>query len=163
MRSLTPALMKNMYIPVGRADGRLLYTMARGIHATRIVEFGASFGISTLYLAAAERDNGGTVVSTEIEPSKCRAAQENLRRAGLSDTATILEGDALQTLQTVAGPIDMVFLDGWKDLYIRVLETVLDKLPTSAANSKTALQFNVGFWADQGEALEKRFAAWAAQ
>ena len=42
-------------------------------------------------------------------------------------------------------------------------KAVLDKLPTSAANSKTALQFNVGFWADQGEALEKRFAAWAAQ
>ena len=42
-------------------------------------------------------------------------------------------------------------------------KSVLDKLPTSAANSKTALQFNVGFWADQGEALEKRFAAWAAQ
>ncbi|MES2878929.1 MAG: ABC transporter substrate-binding protein [Pseudomonadota bacterium] len=40
---------------------------------------------------------------------------------------------------------------------------VLGNLPTSAANSKTALQFNVGFWADQGEALEKRFAAWAAQ
>jgi putative spermidine/putrescine transport system substrate-binding protein len=36
-------------------------------------------------------------------------------------------------------------------------------LPTSAANSKDALQFNVGFWADQGEALEKRFSAWAAQ
>ncbi|MGQ0711965.1 MAG: ABC transporter substrate-binding protein [Rhodoferax sp.] len=40
---------------------------------------------------------------------------------------------------------------------------VLGQLPTSPANSKTALQFNVGFWADQGEALEKRFAAWAAQ
>lgn len=42
-------------------------------------------------------------------------------------------------------------------------QSTLDKLPTSAANSKTALQFNVSFWADQGEALEKRFAAWAAQ
>jgi len=40
---------------------------------------------------------------------------------------------------------------------------VLAKLPTSAANSKNALQLNIGFWADQGEALEKRFAAWAAQ
>ena len=40
---------------------------------------------------------------------------------------------------------------------------VLNELPTSPANAKTALQFNVGFWADQGEALEKRFAAWAAQ
>ena len=40
---------------------------------------------------------------------------------------------------------------------------VLDDLPTSATNAKEALQFNVGFWADQGEALEKRFAAWATQ
>jgi putative spermidine/putrescine transport system substrate-binding protein len=40
---------------------------------------------------------------------------------------------------------------------------VLNLLPTSAANSKNALQFNIGFWSDQGEALEKRFAAWAAQ
>jgi putative spermidine/putrescine transport system substrate-binding protein len=40
---------------------------------------------------------------------------------------------------------------------------VLEELPTSPANSKEALQFNIHFWADQGEALEKRFAAWAAQ
>ena len=40
---------------------------------------------------------------------------------------------------------------------------VLDDLPTSATNAKEALQFSVGFWADQGEALEKRFAAWATQ
>ena len=40
---------------------------------------------------------------------------------------------------------------------------VLDDLPTSTANAKEALQFSVGFWADQGEALEKRFAAWATQ
>ena len=40
---------------------------------------------------------------------------------------------------------------------------VLKQLPTSPANSKDALRFNVTFWADQGEALEKRFAAWAAQ
>ena len=40
---------------------------------------------------------------------------------------------------------------------------VLGNLPTSTANAKSALQFNVSFWADQGEALEKRFAAWAAQ
>jgi putative spermidine/putrescine transport system substrate-binding protein len=40
---------------------------------------------------------------------------------------------------------------------------VLGLLPTSAANSKDALQFGIAFWADQGEALEKRFSAWAAQ
>ena len=40
---------------------------------------------------------------------------------------------------------------------------VLALLPTSPANSKDALQFDVRFWADQGEELEKRFASWAAQ
>jgi putative spermidine/putrescine transport system substrate-binding protein len=40
---------------------------------------------------------------------------------------------------------------------------VLDMLPTSPANSKDALQFGIAFWADQGEALEKRFSAWAAK
>ncbi|MFN3957833.1 MAG: ABC transporter substrate-binding protein [Tepidimonas ignava] len=40
---------------------------------------------------------------------------------------------------------------------------VLEQLPTAPANSKDALRFNIQFWADQGEALEKRFAAWAAQ
>ena len=38
---------------------------------------------------------------------------------------------------------------------------VLENLPTSQANSKDALQFDLKFWADQGEALEKRFASWA--
>jgi predicted O-methyltransferase YrrM len=128
MQTLTPALAKNMYIPVGRADGRLIYAMARGVRATRIVEFGASFGISTLYLAAAARDTGGHVFSTEIEPSKCLAAQENLGKAGLDGAATILEGDALQTLRAVEGPIDLVFLDGWKDLYVPVLQLLADRL-----------------------------------
>jgi predicted O-methyltransferase YrrM len=132
MKALTPSLMRGMYIPVGRADGRLLYTFARGLRATRIVEFGTSFGISTLYLAAAAQDNGGHVFSTEIEPSKCRAAEANLKRAGLHDSATVLEGDALQTLKAVEGPIDMVFLDGWKDLYVPVLHLLLDKLRPGA-------------------------------
>ena len=40
---------------------------------------------------------------------------------------------------------------------------VLAQLPTSPANAKDSLQFNIRFWADQGEVLEKRFASWAAQ
>ena len=40
---------------------------------------------------------------------------------------------------------------------------ILADLPTSPANAKDALQFNTKFWADQGEVLEKRFAAWSAR
>jgi predicted O-methyltransferase YrrM len=133
MRMITPSMLKGAYIPVSRQDGRLLFALARGTGARRVVEFGASFGISTVYLAAAVRANGGgRVISTEIEPSKCRAAQASIRQAGLDDVATVLEGDARQTLEDVELPVDLVFLDGWKDLYLSVLELLTPKLRKGA-------------------------------
>jgi predicted O-methyltransferase YrrM len=129
MELVTPAMLKNMYIPVSRQEGRALYAMTRGTGAQRVVEFGTSYGISTVYLAAGVRDNGGgRVYTTEIEPSKCHAAAANLRRAGLDVVTEILEGDALQTLQRVEGPLDLVFLDGWKDLYLPVFELLVPRL-----------------------------------
>ncbi|HZM79580.1 MAG TPA: class I SAM-dependent methyltransferase [Candidatus Limnocylindrales bacterium] len=133
MRTVTPAMLKNVYIPVSRNDGWLLHALARGTDARRIVEFGASFGISTLYLAEAVRANGGgQVITTEIEASKCRAAEANIREAGLEGVATVLEGDALETLKDVDGPIDLLFLDGWKDLYVPVLDLIAPKLRPGA-------------------------------
>ena len=125
---VSPADLGATYIGVSREQGKLLYSVARSIKAQRIVEFGSSFGISTLYLAAAARDNGGELITTEIISSKCRATEANLEEAGLCDSATVLEGDALETLKGVEAPIDMVFLDGWKDLYVAVLELVKPKL-----------------------------------
>jgi predicted O-methyltransferase YrrM len=133
MRLITPGMLKGAYIPVSRQDGRLLFALARGIGAKHIVEFGTSFGVSTIYLAAAVRDNGGgRVISTEIESSKCRAARASIREAGLDHVATVLEGDALQTLKDVQFPIDLVFLDGWKDLYLPVLELLTPTLRDGA-------------------------------
>jgi predicted O-methyltransferase YrrM len=133
MRLVTPAMLRHMYIPVTQRDGRLLYALARGSRARHVVEFGASFGISTLYLAAAVRDNGGgRLVSTEIEPAKCAAARASIHQAGLSEVATVLEGDALETLQDLDEPVDLVFLDGWKDLYVPVLELLAPRLRPGA-------------------------------
>jgi len=56
---LTPESMKDFYIPVSREQGELLYLTARAIGARNVVEFGTSFGVSTIYFAAAVRDNGG--------------------------------------------------------------------------------------------------------
>jgi precorrin-6B methylase 2 len=107
--------------------------LTRGIGAKRVVEFGASFGISTLYLAAAVRANGGSrVITTEIEPSKCRAAEDNVRRAGLDDIVEVREGDAMRTLEAIDGPVDLVFLDGWKDLYLPVLDLLRPRLRPGA-------------------------------
>jgi predicted O-methyltransferase YrrM len=119
MPAKTPA---TAYMAVSAQEGEFLCFLAKAVRAKQIVEFGCSFGISTIYLASAARDNGGRVITTEIEPAKCTTTEQNIRKAGLHDYVTILEGDALQTLGSVKGPVDFIFLDGAKHLYIPVLE-----------------------------------------
>ena len=127
--SLPPAALKGCYIPVSREQGRLLYLTARAINARRIVEFGTSFAISTIYLAAAVRANGGgRVIGTEIEPEKHAKAVANIAESGLGNFAEVRLGDALQTLASVDAPVDMVLLDGWKDLYLPVLKLIAPAL-----------------------------------
>jgi predicted O-methyltransferase YrrM len=120
--TLTPESMKDFYIPVSREQGRFLYLTARALRARNAVEFGTSFGISTIYLAAAIKDNGGgRVIGSEIEPSKRDRALANLERAGLGAFAEVRLGDALETLRELPEPVDLLLLDGWKDLYLPVL------------------------------------------
>jgi len=121
------------YIPVSRAGGQLLYALTRAIRPATVVEFGTSFGISTIFLAAAVTDNGtGRVVSTELSKVKVGRAEENLRAAGVDGPVTVLAGDARETLAAVPGPVGLVLLDGWKDLYRPVLKLLEPKLAPGA-------------------------------
>lgn len=132
-RSLEPRDMANAYIAITREQGHLLYTLLRLSRAKHIIEFGASFGISTLYLGAAARDNGGKVITTELEPGKCKIARQHIAEAGLSDVVTLLEGNAMETLKNVSTGIDHLFLDGWNDLYLPLLEMLEPKFKTGAS------------------------------
>jgi predicted O-methyltransferase YrrM len=125
-------LLKDVYIPISQAQGRFLYLVARSIGARRMVEFGTSFGVSTIYAAAAARDNGGRVIGTELEPGKHAAANANLAAAGLADFVDVRLGDAMETLRDVESPIDLVLLDGWKELYLPVLQMLEPKLRPGA-------------------------------
>jgi predicted O-methyltransferase YrrM len=121
--------MRSTYLPVSRSQGQMLYLIARSIDARRVVEFGTSFGISTLYLAAAVKDNGGgLVIGSELEPSKHARAEQHLREAGLAELTDVRLGDALETLADIEAPVDMVLLDGWKDSYLPVLKLLQPKL-----------------------------------
>lgn len=121
--------LKYTYVKVGYEAGELMYTTARAINARRIVEFGTGFGFSTIYLAVAVRDNGGgTVITTEIEPTKAEVAAANLADAGLKDFAEVRLGNAMETLRDIAGPIDMVLLDGWNEAYIPLVQMLTPKL-----------------------------------
>jgi predicted O-methyltransferase YrrM len=139
MRSKTGYLdfygrLKDFPLAVSRATAALLYMLARSAGARTIVEFGTSFGISTLHLAAALRDNGGgRLITSEFEPSKVARARKNLTDAGLIDLVEIRVGDALKTLRVdLPETIDLLLLDGAKPLYPEILSLVEGRLRPGA-------------------------------
>jgi predicted O-methyltransferase YrrM len=139
MRSKTDYLdfygrLKDLWLPVSRETGLLLYMLARSSGARTIVEFGTSFGISTLHLAAALRDNGGgRLITSEFEPSKVARARKNLTDGGLIDLVEIREGDALKTLSVdLPETIDLLLLDGAKSLYPEILDLAESRLRPGA-------------------------------
>ncbi|HEY0307749.1 MAG TPA: class I SAM-dependent methyltransferase [Acidobacteriaceae bacterium] len=116
------------FMAVAPEVGRLFYLLVRTYRPSRLVEFGTSFGLSAIHLAAALRDNGsGHLITTEQSPEKAARAAQHFEQAGLSDLIEVRRGDAFETLRGVE-KIDMLFLDGWKPLYLpllRQLEPVL--------------------------------------
>ena len=128
------ARLKDFPLPVSRETGVLLYMLARSCGARTIVEFGTSFAISTLHLAAALRDNGGgRLITSEFEPSKVARARDNLTAGGLIDLVEIREGDALRTLSVdLPDTIDLLLLDGAKALYPEILSLVESRLRPGA-------------------------------
>lgn len=125
--------LRDFYLPVSREQGRFLYQTVRALQAERVVEFGTSFGISTMYLAAGLRDNGGgVVVGSELIEDKAGTARRNLSTAGLEAFADIRSGDARQTLSDPGGSVDLVLLDGGPALYTEILQLLLPRLRPGA-------------------------------
>jgi len=117
------------FLNIAPEYGRFLYQCARARGASRIVEFGTSMGVSTIYLAAALRDmGGGHLIGTELEPSKAARAHANLEAAGLADLVDIRVGDARDTLAGLDGEVDLVLLDGAFSLYLPVLKLLEPRL-----------------------------------
>ena len=125
--------LREFYLPVSREQGRFLYQTVRALQANSVVEFGTSFGISTIYLAAGLRDNGGgVVVGSELIEDKAETAGRNLSTAGLEAYTDIRRGDARQTLSDPGGPVDLVLLDGGPALYTEILQLLLPRLRPGA-------------------------------
>ena len=101
---------------ISRETGTLLYMLARSSHARTIVEFGTSFGISTLHLAAALKDNGGGhLITSEFEPSKVTRARDNLMAGGLIDLVEIwgkADRRPADVGSSIPETIDLLLLDG---------------------------------------------------
>jgi len=125
--------MSSFYLPVSREQGRFLYQTVRATKAQNVVEFGTSFGISAIYIAAALHDNqSGKLVSAELIESKAAKAKKHIHHAGLSDYVDIRIGDALVTLRDPEKPIDILFLDGGPSLYLSILRLLQPHLSEGA-------------------------------
>lgn len=128
-RRLYGELAKDAYLPISREAGALLYALARARDARTIVEFGTSFGLSTIYLAAAIADGNpgrgpGRIITSELSAAKAARARDNLARVGLAEVVEFRVGDALETLADLPSGVDLLYLDGAKSLYRGVLELV---------------------------------------
>jgi predicted O-methyltransferase YrrM len=133
-REWGPNFLKDKMIPIHREQGAFLYLLARSIRAKSILEFGTSHGLSTIYLAAAIRDNGteGEVIGTEFVAEKLAQARRNLEDAGLARFARILEGDARQTLRDLPEGIDMCLMDGFPPYSLEVFRLIAPRLRRGA-------------------------------
>lgn len=134
----THRFMADKLIALERDKAELCYQLCRALRARRVVEIGTSHGVSTLYLAAAVRDNvradggEGVVVGTEYESDKARAARANWKEAGLEEWIELREGDLRETLRGIAGPVDFVLMDIWVEMARPALERLLPVLRPGA-------------------------------
>lgn len=109
------------------------HMMCRALRATRVVEVGTSFGVSTLYLADAVRANGGgVVIGTEYEPAKAAEARASFEAAGVADLIDLREGDLRETLKVIEGPVDFVLMDIWTEMARPALELIAPHLRPGA-------------------------------
>jgi predicted O-methyltransferase YrrM len=115
-------------LAAGPETAGFLNLLVRAMGAKRIVEVGTSIGYTALWLGEAARATGGHVVGMEAVEAKRRQALDHLSRAGLTDVVEVRLGDAKALVQELTGPLDLVFIDAWKDDYFAYFDTPLPKL-----------------------------------
>jgi predicted O-methyltransferase YrrM len=104
--------------------GALLRVLATAVAATRILEIGTAIGYSGIWLAGA-LPPGGMLLTIEARADRAKQARDNFARAGLSERATVIVGDALLLVAKVTGPFDLIFQDGDKLQYGPMLERLV--------------------------------------
>ena len=115
-------------LAVSEEDGRFLRVLIASSKAKRALEIGGASGYSAIWIAMALRETGGQLVTLEYDPVRAKELAANVKRAGFADIVTVVPGDAFQSLPTMSGTFDFVFLDAWKKDYKRFLDLMLPRL-----------------------------------
>jgi predicted O-methyltransferase YrrM len=148
------AFRSDKLVALDRDKAEFCYQLCRAKKASKIIEVGTSYGVSTIYLAAAVRDNvnafggNGVVIGTEYEPSKAAAARAHFAQAGLSSFIELRVGDLRETLKQIDGPIDFVLMDVWIAMARPALELISPHLSQGAVVVCDNTKQHRGFYSD---------------
>ena len=113
-------------------DAMMLRILAESSRAKRGVEIGSANGFGAINMGIAFERTGGHLYTLEIDPQSVKECRENLKKVGLENTVTCIEGDALKTLPTLEGEFDFVFIDALKQDYLKYLKLLEPKLKPGA-------------------------------
>ena len=117
---------------IGPETGQLLNILARSQQAPTILELGTSFGYSGIWLAEAARASGGRLITMELHEYKSVYAHQMAKLAGLDAHIDFRVGDAVEMINALDQPVDFVFVDLWKDLYVPCLDAFYPRLRQGA-------------------------------
>ena len=126
------AFYDDKFICIEPSQGKMILDLIIEAKSKYIVEFGTSYGVSTIYLASGAMANGGKVISTEMVTTKIIKAREKLLEANLMDYVDIWKGDARETLKDLSHGVDFVLLDGFPDVAFEVFKIIEPKLSHKA-------------------------------
>ena len=109
-------------------DAMMLRILAESMGAKRGIEVGSASGFGAINMGIAFERTGGHLYTLEIDPQTVKVCRDNLKKAGLENTVTCIEGDALKTLPTLEGEFDFVFIDAVKRDYLKYFKIIEPKL-----------------------------------
>lgn len=124
-QNYTAANVSNPNMMISTLEAKTLSWIARDRKAKRILEIGCFSGFSALVWAECVPSSGGEVISLEIDKEMIAMANKAIREQDMQDMITVIPGPAAETLQTLEGEFDLIFLDADKAGYITYFETIL--------------------------------------
>ncbi|MGD0125609.1 MAG: O-methyltransferase [Terriglobia bacterium] len=110
---------------VNADEGAFLRSLAEKVHAREALEIGTSNGYSSIWIGMGLRREDGHLVTLEIDEGRAKLARANFKAAGLDSIITLKLGDALVEIPKLHGPYDFVFIDAWKQDYVKYLNMVI--------------------------------------
>ncbi len=111
----------------GLAEARLLEALIIVGHARHVLEIGTFTGVGALAMAAALPADG-RVTTLELDAENAAVARRHFEASPDGDRIELIVGDALQSIASLPGPFDLVYIDAWKAEYPAYYDAVLPKL-----------------------------------